>query len=211
MSIAGNSSQWAPLFPDGLMSDIITLILDGWSTFPKPRRHEHEDPITAKLREHLCPAKIQRRLPVTIWLQSLETDRTTGRQIGRLDIRFLHGYRERVYLAFECKRLNVTYPSGKRASLASEYVEEGMMRFVTEQYAGGLDKGGMLGYIMDGNMTRATRAVRNAIDKRRASLHMKKGESLSCSSLFPKDNRVKETEHRVRRKGFDIHHVFLAV
>ena len=53
-----------------------------------------------------------------------------------------------------CKRLNV-----KGASLAREYVREGMMRFVTGKYSPELPIGGMIGYVMDGNVEAASRSV----------------------------------------------------
>ena len=59
---------------------------------------------------------------------------------GRLDIVFKHGYREDVYFSLECKRLNVQFPSGFQ-SLASDYVDDGLQRYIKEKYAKGLDNG----------------------------------------------------------------------
>ena len=69
--------------------------------------------------------------------------------------------RER-YLAYECKRLNVTR-SGSTRSLATQYVLEGVTRFVSQQYAADLPLGCMLGYVMDGNVKTARRKVRAAM------------------------------------------------
>ena len=62
------------------------------------------------------------------------------------------------YLAYECKRLNVPRKGGKR-SLATEYVKEGLLRFVTEKYAADLPVGCMLGYVLDGNAATAQSKV----------------------------------------------------
>lgn len=81
---------------------------------------------------------------------------------GQIDIAaFIDRERHR-YIAYECKRLNVTH-NGKRSSLAIPYVKEGVMRFVTEQYAEGLPIGCMLGYVMDGDVPFALQQVHNAI------------------------------------------------
>jgi hypothetical protein len=74
----------------------------------------------------------------------------------------LDGERTR-YLAYECKRLNVTTKTGK-ATLATRYVTEGLHRFVTEQYAEALPIGGMLGYVLDGDCDSALTSVHAAID-----------------------------------------------
>lgn len=81
---------------------------------------------------------------------------------GKIDIAFfLDRDRER-YIAYECKRLNVMY-DGRRNSLASGYVADGMMRFITEQYAEGLPIGCMLGYVLDGDTPFAIAQIESAI------------------------------------------------
>lgn len=88
---------------------------------------------------------------------------------GRIDMALvLDGERER-YLAYECKRLNVVYP-GKTSSLASPYVEQGLARFVTEQYAQDLPVGCMLGYVMDGHVQAAETKLQAEISHRRSQV-----------------------------------------
>ena len=53
--------------------------------------------------------------------------------------------------------------NGARQSLATPYVNEGVKRFVTEQYAEGLPVGCMLGYVLDGDMGFAQARVHAAI------------------------------------------------
>ncbi len=70
------------------------------------------------------------------------------------------------YLAYECKRLGVIQADGRR-SLATDYVTEGMMRFMTEQYAEGLPLGCMLGFVMDGDIEFALDRVTASIEGHR--------------------------------------------
>ena len=134
-----------------------------------------------------------------------------GEEIGRIDICFSQGCDEAVYLSIECKRLGVTFPGGSFANLATEYVEEGMDRYFNGQYATGLNKGGMLGYVMDGKIAEAQKHVKDAIDSHRTQLKMGARKSLGASSLFPGNSKVKETQHRFGPDGtFLIHHIFLA-
>ena len=86
---------------------------------------------------------------------------------GRIDMAVLLDRTRRQYLAYECKRLNVIR-DGKRRSLATQYVMEGLRRFITGQYAEGLPVGCMLGYVMDGDVPFArTKVVEELRRKRR--------------------------------------------
>ena len=210
MSVGGDPDLWSDLVPDQFIPQIIALVLDGWETFRKPCRDDLELPITKRFCCWLRRHKNQRRLPFSVWWESPELDLGSARQVGRIDLRFSHGYREDVYFAFECKRLNVVNRAGRRRSLAPEYVQDGMMRFVEGKYARGLDQGGMLGYVMDGAVLSAVQAVGKAVADLRRELRMSSG-SLERSSLKSDDPRVKETQHQLERGRFVIHHLFLAV
>jgi hypothetical protein len=207
MGFGGDPLLWADLFPDYLIPEILDLVVDSWKTFPMPKSIEHEVPITGRFCAHL---RRQKRPEVHLFNIQPESDELapgTGDLLGRIDLRLIHGYREEVYFALECKRLNV----GKPSSLAGKYVDEGMTRFVTGKYAGGLDKGGMLGYVMDGRLDDAIEAVRKAIESRRDKLKMDGSATLAPSSLRPKSKQVKETQHLQNGKPFTVHHVFVPV
>lgn len=81
---------------------------------------------------------------------------------GKIDIGVVFDWERDRYLAYECKRLNVINKAG-RSSLATAYVTEGMMRFMTEQYAEGLPVGCMLGYVLDNDVAFARERVERAI------------------------------------------------
>ncbi len=70
---------------------------------------------------------------------------------GFIDIAVFFNLDNSVYVAFECKRLNVRYEGG-RHSLAGKYADEGLMRYISAQYARALPLGAMLGYVMDGDV-----------------------------------------------------------
>lgn len=93
---------------------------------------------------------------------------------GKIDLAvFLDWDRER-YLAYECKRLNVVFKNG-RQSLATAYVKEGMMRFITEQYAEALPVGCMVGYVIDGDIPFAVAQVHEAIADNHGTLGLISG------------------------------------
>ena len=82
---------------------------------------------------------------------------------GKIDMALLLDQERERYLAYECKRLNVVR-NGRTRSLATQYVLEGMTRFITQQYAADLPVGCMLGYVLDGNVTTARTKVRAAVN-----------------------------------------------
>jgi hypothetical protein len=152
-----------------------------------------------------------RVLPVRIEREPAEDHPVTGEELGRIDIKFVPAVsaREEVYFAFECKRLNVA-ENGTRRTLAPEYVTEGMMRFVTGQYASSVGDGGMIGYVLDGQCDDAIQLVEQNISSRAAELRMTPPAGLAASSLRPKNGLIRETRHDVKQsRRFKLHHVFL--
>ncbi len=211
MSTVGSMAPWAAAFPDGLIPSIVSLVLGTWAKLPKPCPDEHETVVSRSLRNALRQVKNSTRmLPCLIDREVVEDDPKTAEEKGRIDIRFIHGYDESVYFAFECKRLNVPGNRGCK-SLAREYVEEGMARFVIGKYAAGLKQGGMIGFVMNGDSTAATAKVDEAIRTRTRLLLMVPGTGLTTSSLFPAEHAVRETKHPRRTPALALHHVFLAV
>jgi hypothetical protein len=81
---------------------------------------------------------------------------------GKIDLAFFLDQDRERYLAYECKRLNVIH-NRTRGSLATVYVTQGMMRFMTEQYAEALPIGCMLGYVIDGDVPFAMNRLEDAI------------------------------------------------
>ena len=207
----GDIDAWAELFPEDLVPRIIDLVWTTWATFPKPSPKDHEVPITRRFRCALKQAKDYIRLPVRIDREPAEDDPTTAQELGRIDLRFspAGSALEEVYFAFECKRLNAT-ENGTRRPRASEYVAEGMMRFVTGQYAAAMRHGGMIGYVLDGDFDHATRLVGQNIAANRVALRMRNG-GLGASSMRHDNPMIRETTHHLGRSApFRLHHLFLS-
>ena len=211
MSISGNLSiKWQQFSPDDVLM-IIKLILDSNKSFkvpPKKTSAKLEDHITNRFCAHLRNIKNRSKLFFWIEPQSDILD-DVGELLGRIDLKFISGNEEKVYFSFECKVLRVTRPSGRISASYSEYVKEGMYRYFNGQYAQDLDKGGMLGYVMDGNIDSAINGVKKAIEIRRQNLNMSPDKTLSKSSILS-SQQVKETIHNYGPTGqFTIYHIFL--
>ena len=91
------------------------------------------------------------------------TAKGTAYSKGKIDMALLLDQDRERYLAYECKRLNVIR-NGKKRSLATLYVREGIARFVSEKYAENLPVGCMLGYVLDGDVASAITKVQSAIN-----------------------------------------------
>lgn len=212
MSVRGMpSGVWASQFPDDYVPTLLELILSSWNTFQIPK-DRHENPISKKFCAHLRNNKKRDEHFFRIELESSEID-IEGNELGRIDLKFIwcESCDEHVYFSIECKRLRATAPSGRFSSLARQYVEEGMHRYFNGQYAAELNKGGMLGYVIDGDTEAAIGDVKKAIETRRSMLHMEPAATLKASGLV-NNEQAKHTCHSRQDKSlFDIHHIFLPV
>jgi hypothetical protein len=209
MIVLGDSDIWSDTFPEDLVPRLLELVTDTWQGFEKPSVGELEVPITRRFKHALKQAKDFKRLPVRIEREPAEDDPETGMERGRIDLKFLPAFsaREEVYFAFECKRLNAIQ-DGRRRTLAPEYVAQGMLRFVTGQYAASMRHGGMIGYVLDGECTTAIRLVEENVKRRVVELKMEAPGGLARSSLRASDEMARETIHKLPRE-FRLHHLFL--
>jgi hypothetical protein len=151
-----------------------------------------EDAITANLVKLLLKDAVVRRICHWIEYQyePFGTDLNgASYSKGSIDMAVLLDWERERYLAYECKRLNVIGKAG-RSSLAMPYVKDGMMRFMTEQYAEALPVGCMLGYVLDGDVPFAVQQVHAAIVAEKAALALIAGPtSLAGSERFSTDHQ----------------------
>jgi hypothetical protein len=167
-----------------------------------------EDAITINLEACLSKDSIVRRICFYIEYQ-FEPYGTAANGAkfskGIIDLGVLLDWDRERYLAYECKRLNVIY-NGRRSSLATEYVKEGMMRFITEQYAEGLPIGSMLGFVMDGDIVFATAQLDTAIQTHKAPLALVSGPT--CAPPLEGITRFL-TEHKRPTHLIELRHALL--
>ena len=164
--IVGDAEAWISRFrrfDERLLPLIIQIVP---KCVAKLGKNALEDDITLNLVNKLALDPIARGIVIFEYQHHPSTVDEMGSEKSTGEIDFVaHFSRTRkTYLAYECKRLNVPTGSGKK-SLATEYVKEGVHRFVTEQYSEGLPMGCMLGYVLDGDVLGANAKVRGALKK----------------------------------------------
>lgn len=96
--------------------------------------------------------------------------------------------------------------------LADDYVKEGMQRFVDRLYSRGLPYGGMLAYVIDGQVDAAFDRVCEEIAARRASLKMKIRSPLTTPSIaLPAWKHSADTVHHRSDREFKLYHLLVGV
>jgi hypothetical protein len=210
VTVIGTSAEWANLI-DPMVPEIIKLVIATWEEMSSPPPDEGEDNITVALCRALQQSRTARGLMFQIRTQVVELEPVVGQDLGRMDIVFIPLVpREDIYFCLESKRLNVV-KNGETRSYASEYVTFGMMRFVTGQYSKAVRHGGMVAYVLDGNLSRAMTNVEANIQKHHCALRMAAPGSFLPSGVLKDDSRARETHHSRTHEAnlFSIHHLFM--
>ena len=209
MAIVGTPTDWADLV-DSMVPQILASVIEAWEGMPLPAHDEGEDNITIALCRALQQNRTARGLMFQIRTQVVELDPVPGEDFGRMDIVFIPLIpREDIYFCLENKRLNVV-KNGKTRAYASEYVKFGMFRFVTGQYSKAVRHGGMIGYVLDGDIDRAMTNIEKNIKKQHSALGMVAPGSFLPSTSLKGDARAHETHHRRAHETqlFRIYHLF---
>lgn len=210
----GSSSAWLDLL-EQMLPEILQLTIDTWNALERPFADVREDQITTILCRALRKNRTARELPFYVQIQMVELDPVPGEELGRLDIAFLPtgvegGPNEGIYFCLECKRLNVC-SGGRRRSGGSEYVLHGMIRFINGQYANTVRHGGMLGYVLNGDIPSAIASIESNVRSHHVVLGMDPPGTLQASSIVPAVQTARESHHRraSRVASFRIHHLFV--
>jgi hypothetical protein len=209
--IAGDPAAWDDFFQQSLIPAILSLVMSTWERMEKPGQTDHENDISRKLYAALKNGKDRNRHPFLIRYEDVEIDTDLAIETGRKDIVFFPPANdEDIYFCLEAKRLNALI-SGVRRSLADEYVKEGMQRFIDGKYSRFVRHGGMLGYVLNGQVARAMRNVETNMQVRARELGMAVPGGFLPSRILPDDPAVKETHHSRSHETtlFRIHHLFM--
>ena len=169
--IIGNPSTWVERFQDMHIQivEIIRLIWPSCADRFNPQSEENKitDQLVLLLQRHPYSRK---RWIIEPQHKLLDSD-SNGDVVtkGFIDFVLFFTLDQGTYIAYECKRLNVQFPSGFK-TLADKYVDEGVMRYVSAQYAQELPFGVMIGYVLDSDTPKALNAVKQQIKNKTGEL-----------------------------------------
>jgi hypothetical protein len=210
VSVIGASTDWADLI-DPLVPDILRLIVATWDGMTAPANDDGEDKITMALCRALQQNRTARGLMFQIRTQVVELEPAAGEPLGRMDIAFIPLVpREEIYFCLESKRLNVVKDENVR-TYTSEYVSFGMLRFIRGQYSRAVRHGGMIGYVLDGDIPRAISNVESNMQSQCTDLGMATPATFFASAILSGEMRAKETRHMrpINAEPFLLHHLFM--
>jgi hypothetical protein len=210
------TGDWAPLFPEDEIPRILRIVERCASRLKKLHPLEIENDLSDRLRDLIdqdaefrreVDAELQREVPI------YDRKRPKKRQLGRGDIKFLHGTgktKPYPYFLIEAKRLHVTFPSGWD-SLVRDYVtgSQGMMCFIEERYSRDLAAGAMLGYVFDGQVQKARDAVHDSLVKKQTKLCSVSPHGLSPAGTY--GSTAEKSSHSIKGRVFIIYHLLTAV
>jgi hypothetical protein len=210
--MAGEVRPFRVLFPQRHVPIILISIFQAGKTLRKKTANDLEDWISRRLYWRLIRIYPFRDGPLDIRLQpeivSVDSDENTP--VGKIDFVVSCGLGAEIYFAIEAKRLRVRSTSGKMDAGNDDYVNDGMMRFVSGQYAPFMKTGAMLGYVYDRDINKARSGVAGYIKSRGKELKLTSPKPLTRASILP-DKAIYETRHRLKKRSFLIYHIFLAV
>ncbi|WP_298109511.1 hypothetical protein [Bradyrhizobium sp.] len=205
----GDPQSWKRQFIS-LDERILQRVLHVWnSCVARLPGQPEEDDITTNLIDLLLKDPVVRTLCHWIEYQFEPfgtNDQGAKYSKGIVDLAVLLDFDRETYLPYECKRLN-TIHQGRRSSLATPYVNDGLMRFVTEQYAEGLPVGCMLGYVMDGDLAFALQQVQAAIIAQATPLKSRGG--ITNGEATPSIERFRTDHERDVSAQIEVRHVLL--
>ncbi|HOI95766.1 MAG TPA: hypothetical protein PK250_13760 [Syntrophobacter fumaroxidans] len=210
--MSGEIGDYKQLFPETSIPVILSSIAQAGAVLRKKTDTDREDWLTRRLRAQIIKVPEFRESPLGIWVQPEipAPDPDANAPGGRIDLLVSCDGGPEVYFAIEAKRLSFRSPNGRKISGSSEYVKDGMMRFVTGQYAPHMRAGAMLGYVFDGNVESARSNIDKSIRKKAPQLKLADPKCLVPSSILSK-TPIDETRHDLTRRPFTIYHVFVDV
>lgn len=203
----------ATLFPLGFAGEVMSQMVETWRELSLQRQVRNETAITAVFRDALIRSYVAAGRSWFVTLEDPITASDFGTEIGRNDLRFYppNHYGQTIFFTVECKRLRVSSQSGVR-HLADKYADDGIQRFVDGRYSAGLPCGGMVGYVMDNQTSRALASMRSEVTNKRCSLKMPTRSAVRCpSAVLPNYEWSADTVHNRNDGRFLVHHVLLGV
>jgi hypothetical protein len=118
-----------------------------------------------------------------------------------IDFVFRKGYRESSYLAFECKIVD-----DENDSSIQQYINQGVMRFLTGKYAKNETTGGMIAYLINREITKCVIKINEQIKR-----NMSDSNCLVKSSIILDFEGIYQSNHMKNppNSRFLIYHLFL--
>ncbi|MBI4596333.1 MAG: hypothetical protein HY730_08165 [Candidatus Tectomicrobia bacterium] len=207
-----DAKAFKKLFPQGHIPSVLDAIFQAGKSLQKKTEQDMEDWITRRLYNRLRHRTPFRDGPLDITLKKeiISSDLDANTAAGEIDISISCGIGNEVYFPFEAKRLRFCSFNGRVTAGSAAYVNDGMMSFISGQYAPYMEAAAMLGYVFDGKTDIARAGIDRAVKTKAMKLKLRAPKQLLRSHILP-GSPVDETHHDLKNRFFTIYHIFLAV
>lgn len=190
----------------------------------RPKKSDHEQWLSYRFaHDYMIPVANSKplRLRIDTEVQSLNEKMKLQIKSGqshileakRIDIRLVHSHEDnydKVYFAWECKKIVDKEIDEKNEGLITKYVTDGIHRFCDGEYSSNVSNAGMIGYILDGDADVIVKQINASIisPKRTKNRPLPKQEQIEPSTI-KKFNRVYESIHaRNGNSPIKLYHLF---
>ncbi|HEX8525267.1 MAG TPA: hypothetical protein VF669_23650 [Tepidisphaeraceae bacterium] len=135
---------------DALLCTVVDVLVASWPAVVSSKvvtATSTEDEITDVLYEEMYDEKERRELDNIDFDREPQSNlRHEPLPLGYIDVKVSYNaWRKTDYFAIECKKV-----SASSITPAKKYIDDGVVRFVTEKYSSGHSRGAMVGYVVDG-------------------------------------------------------------
>jgi hypothetical protein len=167
--------------------------------------------------EYLSPIAFDNAIRVLVGEKVHTPEMIAGRQAtseaGEIDMS-LFGSWERnyhqIHFVWEAKKVGDKRVNGDYSRFNSEYVNEGIYRFIREEYADGLDDAGMLGYVLAGSVPNIVSDINSSMSNIRKNPPLPESDHLQKAvPIGDFDDRYRSNHRRTDQTGICLHHLFL--
>lgn len=207
--------QPTPIFRQDIIVTVLLLIREGWKQVCQAGEisvTSDEDTIAGALHNEMWRAKERLGITGPPQIVNEPASRKTRRSLkpdGFIDFKMFYGWgTQEDYFGIECKRISST---GKDRNLATEYVKNGIMRFINGIYSPGHDFAAMVGFVIDGKLADCINLVRERLAKYCQETCMEQDWAVEID--FCSQNDLYRTVHRQHGQSllFKILHLFLVI
>jgi len=184
------------------------------------QREWEEDTFTVRLTEDYIQELASRHplnliaMPQTkVYTLAMKDGRLSPKKAVEIDIRLSPSWMDysQIYFAWECKRVGDKRVDENYAALIPEYVTEGILRFIDGKYAAGLNDAGMLGYVLDGDVTNIVNDINGSMCHPRRTRPLPAADHLTLAPAIGTFKDVYQSSHErvVGQRPIRLHHLFL--
>ncbi len=222
-SSAGDANRFGKLTWGDFVQCVLELTVEAYQTMCREniaQRDWEENVFTLQLGEdYLRPIAFDHEFPLIVDVRKkVHTPRMKAGQQATIEAQEIdmslfgtweRDYHEK-YFVWEAKKIGDKRVNPEYSRLNSEYVNEGIYRFIRGEYAGNLNDAGMLGYVLAGRVPNIVRDINACMGNIRKNPPLPQSDHLQeASSVGDFEDIYRSNHTRIDHTAIRLHHLFL--